>query len=335
MDDDISKLDLYEIIGATITSDESEIKKAYRKKALSCHPDKNPDNPKAAELFLQLSKALEILTDAAARAAYDKVVNARAQAKLRVKELDAKRKKFKDDLEAREEAFKRSQTSGYTYSPKSDEEKLKAEIERLKKEGSKLVEEEKERLRQKILEDLRNGSTNNGYSEDECRCKIRWKVDADDTTNGGYDYDNLHRFLSKYGEISVLVISTTKKGRGLVEFKTREAAESAVNYERGLITNPLKLEGIWEKGKKTKQQFQTTSNPIVGGGSLFASASRYTNQNTTSRIPQGLSCLSVPDIFNTQAHSDADLENAVLNNLRRAEERKRLIEEMKAQDEGT
>jgi DnaJ family protein C protein 17 len=43
------------------------VKKAYRKKALACHPDKNPDNPKAAELFHQLSKALEILTDASAR----------------------------------------------------------------------------------------------------------------------------------------------------------------------------------------------------------------------------------------------------------------------------
>jgi len=43
------------------------VKKAYRKKALVCHPDKNPDNPKAAELFHQLSKALEILTDESAR----------------------------------------------------------------------------------------------------------------------------------------------------------------------------------------------------------------------------------------------------------------------------
>jgi DnaJ family protein C protein 17 len=43
------------------------VKKAYRKKALECHPDKNPDNPKAAELFHELSKALEILTDVSAR----------------------------------------------------------------------------------------------------------------------------------------------------------------------------------------------------------------------------------------------------------------------------
>lgn len=44
-----------------------QVKKAYRKKALKCHPDKNPDNPKAAELFHQLTRALEILTDESAR----------------------------------------------------------------------------------------------------------------------------------------------------------------------------------------------------------------------------------------------------------------------------
>jgi len=44
-----------------------QIKKAYRKKALSCHPDKNPDNPKAAELFHELANALEILIDESAR----------------------------------------------------------------------------------------------------------------------------------------------------------------------------------------------------------------------------------------------------------------------------
>ena len=45
----------------------------FRKKALKCHPDKNPDDPKAAEAFHLLSKALEILTDTPARTAYDKV----------------------------------------------------------------------------------------------------------------------------------------------------------------------------------------------------------------------------------------------------------------------
>lgn len=41
-----------------------QIKKAYRKKALKCHPDKNPDNPEAAAEFDQLQKILEVLLDA-------------------------------------------------------------------------------------------------------------------------------------------------------------------------------------------------------------------------------------------------------------------------------
>ena len=43
------------------------MKTAYRKKALRWHPDKNPDNRNAAQLFLRLSKILTILTDTAAR----------------------------------------------------------------------------------------------------------------------------------------------------------------------------------------------------------------------------------------------------------------------------
>lgn len=42
------------------------------------------------------------------KAAYDKAIAARKQAKERVRQFDAKRKKLKEDLEAREEAYKRS-----------------------------------------------------------------------------------------------------------------------------------------------------------------------------------------------------------------------------------
>uniref|UniRef100_A0A2I3GA93 DnaJ homolog subfamily C member 17 n=1 Tax=Nomascus leucogenys TaxID=61853 RepID=A0A2I3GA93_NOMLE len=84
---EIEKEHLYNVFGI--------VKKAYRQKALSCHPDKNPDNPRAAELFHQLSQALEVLTDAAARAAYDKVRKAKKQAAERTQKLDEKRKKVK------------------------------------------------------------------------------------------------------------------------------------------------------------------------------------------------------------------------------------------------
>ena len=52
------------ILGIEKNATVTVIKKAFRKKALSCHPDKNPDDPKAAsEIFVQLCQAQAILLD--------------------------------------------------------------------------------------------------------------------------------------------------------------------------------------------------------------------------------------------------------------------------------
>ena len=64
---------LYEILGIDSNADDNAIKKAYRKKVLTCHPDKNPNIPpnESAELFHELTKAYSVLTDIEARKAYD------------------------------------------------------------------------------------------------------------------------------------------------------------------------------------------------------------------------------------------------------------------------
>jgi DnaJ family protein C protein 17 len=59
--------DFYGFLEVDAESNEKEIAKAYRKKALQCHPDKNPDNPAAAEKFRKLSRIFEILSDTAAK----------------------------------------------------------------------------------------------------------------------------------------------------------------------------------------------------------------------------------------------------------------------------
>ena len=66
------------------------------------HPDKNPENPQAVLHFHKLTEALKILTDDAARNAYDRVLRAKKEAIIRHSELDRKRKKLKEDLEVRE-----------------------------------------------------------------------------------------------------------------------------------------------------------------------------------------------------------------------------------------
>ena len=53
------KEDYYEILGIGKNATAAEIKKAYRKKALEHHPDKNPGDSKAEELFKKSAEAYE------------------------------------------------------------------------------------------------------------------------------------------------------------------------------------------------------------------------------------------------------------------------------------
>lgn len=63
--------DFYATLGVSREATPEEVKKAYRKKALECHPDRNQNDPKAAETFKRVSEAYEVLSDASKRRLYD------------------------------------------------------------------------------------------------------------------------------------------------------------------------------------------------------------------------------------------------------------------------
>jgi DnaJ-class molecular chaperone len=65
-------LDLYQRLGLKRGASEAEIKKAYRSLAKQLHPDRNTDNPKAAERFAQVTAAYDLLSDKDKRARYDR-----------------------------------------------------------------------------------------------------------------------------------------------------------------------------------------------------------------------------------------------------------------------
>ncbi|MBT8236849.1 MAG: molecular chaperone DnaJ [Bacteroidia bacterium] len=65
------KEDFYEILGVSKSATAAEIKKAYRKKALEYHPDKNPGDAKAEEMFKKAAEAYEVLSNPDKKSRYD------------------------------------------------------------------------------------------------------------------------------------------------------------------------------------------------------------------------------------------------------------------------
>lgn len=289
---DINKVDLYSVLQISEDATDKEIVKAYRKRALKCHPDKNPDDPKAAELFHELSKALEVLTDAAAKAAYDKARKAKKAAEQRHRELDKKRQKLKEDLEAREEdTYKQKESEIYAA------KNLSAEIERLRKEGSKLLEEEQNLMTEQIKKGNERVLIEEPEEEEERtpKLKIKWKAKKGDQSNGGYSHDVLMGLLHKYGDVLNLIVSSKRNGSAIVEFRDRGAASMAAQFEKGRSENPLSF--VWLDGQEPPPS------------STYQQASF--------------------------AASNDDFESLVLRKMRQAEERKRLIEQMKDEEGGS
>lgn len=67
----MAKRDYYEVLGVQKGASADEIKKAYRKKAIQYHPDKNPGDKEAEEKFKEAAEAYEVLSDESKRARYD------------------------------------------------------------------------------------------------------------------------------------------------------------------------------------------------------------------------------------------------------------------------
>lgn len=68
----MAKRDFYEILGVARTATEADLKSAFRKLALQCHPDRNPGDREAETKFKELNEAYQSLSDPQKRAAYDR-----------------------------------------------------------------------------------------------------------------------------------------------------------------------------------------------------------------------------------------------------------------------
>ena len=69
----MAQQDYYAVLGVPASATQDEIKKQYRKLAAKHHPDKNPNDPKAADTFKAISEAYQTLGDAEKRKQYDQM----------------------------------------------------------------------------------------------------------------------------------------------------------------------------------------------------------------------------------------------------------------------
>lgn len=67
----MSKRDYYEVLGVERNISAKDLKKAYRRVAMKCHPDRNPGDKASEDKFKEASEAYEVLSDKKKRGTYD------------------------------------------------------------------------------------------------------------------------------------------------------------------------------------------------------------------------------------------------------------------------
>lgn len=153
-----------------------------------------------------------------------------------MRNMDSKRSKFKDDLEARERAAREEQKD----KERRDEERLAEEIERLRKEGSKVVEEELNLLRSQLEKEILEKTLKKQSETKLPRLKCKW------AKKNEYDEAMLRGMFEKCGLISCLVVS---KKSAIVEFEKTDAALKAVE----LANDSLQI--TWMQGDPNESTF--------------------------------------------------------------------------------
>ncbi|KAH3767123.1 dnaJ protein subfamily C member 17 [Pelomyxa schiedti] len=277
--DDVS---LYVLLGVPVDASPQQINTAYKEKAKIHHPDKNKGNPRAAEIFMQIKKAKEILLDQAARQAYDALIAAKSARQQRTVFADESRKRMADSLLERERAAKRSRNE-----EEQARKRLEAEIMRLKREGyERMLQKKKQQAaEQPTANIIPTASTTVKSPPDQGgTIKVRWSTKASPTTHL-YTREHLQALFSQYGTIDALLMAA-KGGSAVVSFAKLESAKLA-SSESGFEDNRLKIILVQKSESLPSKPAPPPSHvpadtPVPATSSTTTSASTSTSSTTSS-----------------------------------------------------
>ncbi|KAH8108794.1 DnaJ-domain-containing protein [Phellopilus nigrolimitatus] len=355
----------YELLNVGLEATDQEIKSAYRKLSLKVHPDRNRNNPDAAQKFHELNQAYELLLDPLRRLALTSSVRTKEARKARYSKYDQKRKNLQEELEERERALKK-QKLGKAKEAREREQ----ENERIKEAGRKLREEKGEEALKKQAESNAKIADEEEEEDDvpplgqlDTTIKLKYSLSSRPSLNTASALSSL---LSQFGEIdtSSIVLSLKppkkaptkppKSGTALVPFKQiggAFAAACASGTERtraggrrgdvGGRKEPPILEWLKKQGRlsaepPTERESARSSPPTVSQKSepeILSKASKLPGSSAFSSFPDSFSSAPEPPTTQTTAPNlpGLDYESLTLMRLRQAE-RNRLEQEIREQE---
>jgi DnaJ family protein C protein 17 len=220
-------VDLYDVLKVDPSATDREIQRAYRKRAVVLHPDKNK-SPTAEDDFHVLKLALEILISPTTRAAYDALRKAKAAKAERTARYDDKRRQMQRDLEEaeRESSNKRRRMDGERANVEDEERAFHLELAKLREESERLKAERDRKLREELVKQdaERPQQENEGDVEEEGRrtVKIKFRSGVDRET---LTAELLGQAFSRFGEVENVLLRKS----ALVVFQNAEAAQDAVS----------------------------------------------------------------------------------------------------------
>ncbi|GAA5834738.1 hypothetical protein JCM11251_003649 [Rhodosporidiobolus azoricus] len=366
-------VDYYALLGVAADASLGQIKTAYRKESLKVHPDRNPDNPDAADLFHRLNAAFTLLSDPTQRATFDTKLAAVNARKQRFAALDNKRKAMQSDLEEREREFKRSREEGAR-----EKGRKEGELERLKEEGRRLREERMKAASSAASSAAAATATatraaespataTNGGTDDlgplDKTLKIKWLRSAHPSLTTPESLSALLSTLLSPSDPSIdsIVLSSKtlsslsqppssssdskaakkqKHGTGVVSFRTLSGAVRAIKGKKG--DREGKWEGVeleWAGGevpgvvRAEMEAFEQSLGREGGEKKVETNGSRPQAPSFASAPVPPATTATTPSTASTAPPPIAS-EESILSALRaREKERERLMEQMRREDE--
>ncbi|KAJ7520161.1 hypothetical protein O6H91_20G070100 [Diphasiastrum complanatum] len=238
--------DLYKILGLTpgleggTEAKPADVRRAYRARALLCHPDKRPDDPVAASEFARLQQAYEVLYDEKARRTYDELLLLKKARLEKESQQSTKRRKMMQDLRAREYAFEMQQKERAAEDLAAT--RLQAEIARIRASQAKNSAGFQSAEAYSCPPSNPNRAATRGSleaSDIDKTIKVSWNSFEG---VGGYSATRLREIFEEFGPVEDIVIKqgkNQKKGTALLVMGSKNAAVAATQTQCGDLPSPL------------------------------------------------------------------------------------------------